>query len=115
MPPRKFSTPDIEYVEPPPIKGYFVISDQLERIQDTSSTIGHDFSIFLASVSIFVTSLLTYLSVSTLTDLHRSIFLMVMAVTLLLSIYTILRWHKARKKLDFIIDSIKNPVPNDNN
>lgn len=99
--------PKIEYVTPPPIKWYGVSGDQLDRIEEACSEVGHDLSFALAAGSIGVTSLITYISVSQLTINQRITFICVMIISAAVFLYTGIRWLRTRKKAKRMIDAIR--------
>ena len=104
---KRIRAPKIEFVPPPPIKWYGVSGDQLDRIEEACSDVGHDLSFALAAGSVGVTSLITYFSVSQLTSKQRIIFVAVMVISAALFLYTGIRWFRTRNKAKRLIDAIR--------
>lgn len=103
----RIRAPKIEYVAPPPIKWYGVSGERLDRIEEACSDVGHDLSFALAAGSAGVTSLITYFSISQLTSNQRIVFLVVMAISGAVFLYTGIRWLRTRNKAKRMIDAIR--------
>ncbi|MEK6702213.1 MAG: hypothetical protein AABZ53_08115 [Planctomycetota bacterium] len=100
-------TPEIKYVAPPPIVMYQVSGDQLDRIKEECSQVGHDLSFALAAGGSGLTTVTTLLTVPQLTDKQQGLFLVLSIALGLVFLYTGVRWFWARRKAPAIIDSIR--------
>ncbi len=99
--------PKIQYIEPPPIKWYGVSGDQLDRIKEACSQVGHDLSFALTALSVGLTGLITLLTVPQLTDKQQTFFLVLTIICGVVFLYTGIRWIGSRNKAACIIDAIR--------
>ncbi|GJM19489.1 MAG: hypothetical protein DHS20C14_17020 [Phycisphaeraceae bacterium] len=108
MPKQSGPRPKIEYVEPPPIKWYGVSGDQLQRIKESCSSVGHDLSFALSSVSVGVTLIVTALTISQLTSVQQITFWVLAGICGVVFLYTGIRWLRSCNRACVIIESIQN-------
>ena len=100
-------TPKIQHVEPPPIMLYSVTGERLDGIKEACSTVGQDLSFALASFSVGLTVLITYLTVPQLTNNQQTFCLVVMLICAVVFLYTGIRWFTSRNSAARIIDAIR--------
>jgi len=103
--------PDIVTYRIPRIEVYQVTDDELGRIEEGCSQVGQDLTFAVAFLSFAIAFFITLLT-GTLSDLKRGIFIVTVVVCAVVSLYTGMRWMRARKRAPNVIANIRSRKDN---
>ena len=90
----------------PKIETYEVTDDELERIEESCSSVGQDLTFAVASLSICLTLFAALLS-APFTRTAQTLFLVIVVVSAFVSVYTGVRWYRAQTATRGIIAKIR--------
>jgi hypothetical protein len=95
----------------PPMEVYRVFDHELKQIEETHGRVGQDITFAIAFFSFGLAFLIALLT-ATLSDSRRLIFINIVIICGVVSLYTGIRWWRARKKVPNVIASIRSRKPN---
>ena len=90
----------------PPIEIYEVTGDQLDLIEESSRSVGQDFTFAISSLSIFI-AFVVALSSANPSNIVRTIYFVIAAVSFAVCLYTGIKWMRARRKTPNVIEKIR--------
>jgi Flp pilus assembly protein TadB len=108
---RKKQDPEIVTYRIPRIEVYQVTDDELTRIEEASGHVDQDFTFAVAFLSFAIAFAITLVT-ATLSDLIRSIFILVIIICTIVFLYTGTRWWRTRKSAPKVIASIRSRKEN---
>jgi len=108
---RKKQDPEIVTYRIPRIEVYQVTDDELKRIEEGSGHIDQDLTFAVAFLSFAIAFVIT-LATATLSDLLRSIFIVVIIICTIVFLYTGTRWWRTRKTASNITAGIRSRKDN---
>jgi hypothetical protein len=95
----------------PPMEVYQVSDQELKQIEETHGHVGQDLTFAIAFFSFGLAFLIALLTAS-LSDSQHLIFMNVVIICGVVSLYTGIRWWRARKKVPNVIANIRSRKPN---
>ena len=90
----------------PKLETYEVADHELERIEESCSSVSQDLTFAVASLSICLTLLAALLS-ATFTETAQTLFLVIVVVSAFVSIYTGARWYRTQTATYGILAKIR--------
>lgn len=98
--------PEVVTYRIPRIEVYQVTDDELRRIEDGFGQVGQDLTFAVASLSFCIAFAITLVT-ATLSEMLFAIFLSLVVIAALVSLYTGARWWRARKAAPTVIATIR--------
>ena len=102
-------TPEIIFNPPPPIQLYSVNGDQLQRIEESCSSVGEDLTFAIASFSTGLAFLIALLT-GTFSETVFAIFVALVILCSIISLYTGLKWRRGKNAVRAAITAIRGPT-----
>ena len=91
----------------PKIETYEVSDDELERIEESCSSVSQDLTVAAASLSIFITLLVAFLTATFINQAIRTFCLVSMVASAFVGIFTGVRWYRDKTAARVIIAKIR--------
>ncbi|MGA2461321.1 MAG: hypothetical protein ABSF82_07870 [Candidatus Bathyarchaeia archaeon] len=101
--------PRIMYATPPTIKIYQITGEKLESLRQAFGSVSQDFGFMTTSLGIFFTALAalaTLYHASEPISVTVTIFVVASCLSLIVALYTGIRWHRLRNEPTRIINDI---------